>query len=311
MSEKSTPDAKIVFRLLDGSELTEDKIISFNFVKEFYTPYTSFSARYIAQNLSPENFSEILFYIDDKLVHHGLVDSITVNRGDISTGTLYSKGFTSMLKQNQTEPGLYTGTTINSLMDSFYKIPYVTHEENSTEGYIYVKKGSSMWDALVSLSYKLTGTYPYIRSTNCVMITPVAEPVLFNYSGDGIISTGQSITEKRLISDFHMSDINEEYGTYELNDKDVSDRNIVRHKFFELDRRFLQNPEQALDFYDSFTARGWRRNFVKYCGYRGEDISDIASFGEISEGRISGVNIEGGRDGIFTEISVYRDKFFP
>ena len=58
MTEKSTPDAKIVFRLLDGSELTEDKIISFNFVKEFYTPYTSFSARYIAQNLSPENFSE-------------------------------------------------------------------------------------------------------------------------------------------------------------------------------------------------------------------------------------------------------------
>ena len=75
-----------------------------------------------------------------------------------------SRGFTSLLCQNQIEPGLKTNISFNSLMDVYYTLPYVTHEDNSDTGnYIYVKDNSNMWDGVVNLSYKLYGNYPFIR----------------------------------------------------------------------------------------------------------------------------------------------------
>lgn len=125
-----------------GNSVEEEKILSFSFKKDAYTPYTTLTVRAAADSESFLTASEIKFYIKGILVHHGLIDMLTA---EISGGskilTLISRGFTSLLCQNQIEPGLKTGVSVNNLMDSFYTLPYVTHEDNSDQSsYIYVKK---------------------------------------------------------------------------------------------------------------------------------------------------------------------------
>lgn len=304
--------AKIVFKYTDGSTHEDEKLISFTFVKEAYTPYTSLTARIHADDLHFENISDVYFYVGDKLVHHGLVDRVDSSLAQSGCNAyIFSRGFTSLLCQNQLEPGMISQISINSLMDSYYTLPNVTHEDNSdTSGYIYVKYGSTMWDGVANLAYKQTGMYPYIRGTNCVRITAETAPVAFEYSDEQLTERGTACDYRRLISDLNMSDINGEHGTYTLSDTAVTSRNIVRHKVFELDYQYLYDPQQALEYRSKFAKRGFTSQYCSYCGYNGEDLCDIVSFGDVSGRRICRVEISGDSSGVFTSLSVYDDGFF-
>ena len=305
-------NTQLIIKNTDNTRYTEENILSFTFTKEAYTPYTSLSAKLLASAETFTNASEILLYVGNKLVHHGLADSIVSTYSESAdTVSISSRGFTSLLVQNQTEPGLKTNMTINRLMDSFYTFPYVTHENSSETSYIFVKNNSTMWEGIVNLAYKLYGTYPYIRDTNHIRVTCEEYPLHFRYDSSSLLSTGNSLKCRNLYSNFHMSDINEEFGQYELADSDVIQRNIVRHKFFELDMQFLYDPQQALVYMDKWCSRGEKRIFCTYSGYNGEDLYDTVSFGSISAERIAKIKISGDSSGVVTEISVYRDGFFP
>ena len=303
-------NVNVIFKNKDHSEIIFDKIISFSFRKDIYQSYTSFGAKISGSISEPENISEIIFKINEKIIHHGLSDNISI---EISSGnsiiSVSSRSFTSLLIQNQIESGVKTNISINSLMESYYDFPYITHEDSEEKSYIYVKSNSNMWDGIVNLSYKIHGTYPYIRGTNHIRMTLVENPVVFEYDDNNIISRGISTAENKLISHFHMSDINGNFGEYELCDNDVISHNIVRHRFFELDRQFLYNPQQALEYRSAYSSRGRRKIFCKYAGYNGEDLSDIVTFGTIDNERIGAVTITGNSSGIITETAIYKDKF--
>ena len=167
-----------------------------------------------------------------------------------------------------------------------------------------------MWDGIVNLSYKINGTYPYIRDTNCIRITPVENPTVFEYGDGQLISRGITTSGRKLTSNFHMSDLNGDFGEYELSDSDIISHNIIRHRFFELDRQFLYNPQQALEYRSAYSSRGRKIIFCTYRGYNGEDLSDIITFGNVDKKRINSVTITGNSSGIITETAVYTDKFF-
>lgn len=303
-------NVSVVLKNANGSEMTFNKILSFTFRKDAYQPYTSFGAKIHGSLSEPENISEVFCIIDGKTIHHGLADNLSVTlSGGSSVISVSSRSFTSLLIQNQIETGLKTNISINSLMGSFYTLPYVTHEDSSQTNYIYVKGNSNMWDGIVNLSYKLYGTYPYIRDTNCVRLTPAENPSVFEYSDDVILSKGVATSGRKLMSHFHMSNLKNEYGEFELADSDVIAQNIIRHRFFELDRQFLYEPQQALEYRSKYSSRGRKKFFCTYSGYNGEDLSDLATFGTVRSGRIGAVTITGSSSGIITEIGVYRDKF--
>lgn len=286
------------------------KILSFSFRKDTYQSYTSFSAKFYGDIPAPENVSEILFGIDDRVIHHGLADNISVTTSvGGSLVSVSSRSFTSLLIQNQIETGLKTNISINDLMNSFYILPYVTHEDSSEKSYIYVKGNSNMWDGIVNLTYKIHGTYPYIRGTNYIRMTAVENPSSFEYPDSQIISRGIATAEKKLMSDFHMSNLSGDFGEFELSDNDVISHNIVRHRFFELDRQFLYSPQQALEYRSKYASRGRRKIFCTYSGYNGEDLSDLATFGTVQNGRIGSLTVSGSSSGIITEIGIYMDKF--
>lgn len=303
---------KIIIKNNNGSFSEENNILSFSFVKDAYIPYTSLSARIFSdKNNNCDDVSEILFYVNNKLIHHGLIDTFEKKLSDNQCIiTLVSRGFTSLLVQNHLQPGMITDISINKLLSEFYTIPYVTHENNdNSNNYIYVKYGSTIWDGLVNLSYKLCGTYPYIRDTNCVRITPVENPAVFTYNADVITGSGIVYNFKRRISHFHMSDINGEYGNYEITNSNVTDKKIVRNKYFELDRQFLYNPADALNFANRISERGFMKHFCIYSGYNGEDLFDNISFGTIISRPITTITIKGNNRGVFTELGTYSDEF--
>lgn len=295
----------------NGSVSSEDRILSFAFEKNAYIPYTRLSVSFISGELFFTSVAEIKLIIDGKTVHHGLIDTIKSRQHDSRIIVrLVSKGFTSLLCRNQIEPGLKTGISLNSLMDSFYTIPYVTHEDNSdVSNYIYVRKNTSMWDAVSNLSYKLLGTYPYIRDENRVMITPYPTPSEFTYEISERMAVGYEYDYTRMASNYHMADINGEYGHYELQDNDVLDKKIVRHEYSDLDMRFLYSPQTALEYRNKFDTRGKMAVYCEYIGYRGEDLFDIMRFSSSSYGRIKSMRITGNSKGVFTKVMRYTDKF--
>lgn len=305
--------AEIRFGYKNGIGPETRKIYSFTFVKETYTPYTQFSAVFDAEELIPESCTEVRFFIDGQLIHHGLPDQVKVTRENGAVrGTVSSRGFTSLLLENQLAPGFYMNLSINSLVDGFFRIPNVTHEDSSADsGYIFVKSGSVMWDGVVNLAYKLNRQYPYIRGTNRIMISPEKDRTLFVYKESDLISAGSEMVSKKISSDFHMADIQGNYGTYDYNFPEAQELNIVRHKYFELDKRFLYDPENAAVYRGMLSSRGWRRKFYSYNGYNGEDLSDeIDIAGLRAGGMINQVKITGDETGIRTELSIYEDLFF-
>lgn len=305
-------EAVVLFRNTTGMDVEEHRVLSFTFRKEAYTPYTTLTARFLAPSNDPTTVTEVLFYLDGRLVHHGIADSYTVTRSGGSTvGVLRSRSFTSMLLQNQMEPGLYTDISLNKLIDTMIHIPYVTHEDDSDDsGYIFVKYGSDLWEAVANFSYKKMRTYPYIRGTNCVMMTPYPQPETFAYSNSSLLSTGSRLKLNTMVSGLHMEDMSGQYGTFDLIDQEAQARDITRHRYFELDRQFVYQPQEALEYRDKFAARGWRKDFCTYSGYNGEDLCDLASFGGVSGRRITSITITGSSSGIITEIGTYRDKFY-
>ncbi len=305
-----------IFMRPDNTESRAFKVLSFRFTKDAYTPYTQLSAVFSTETTvftpftSPYEYSDVIFYVDTYPVHHGIIDSfrITTENG-FSKGTVKSRGFTSMLLDNQLKPGLYTKISIDKLINDYYTLPNVTHERSTSENYIYVKTGSSMWDALVSLSYKVYGTYPYIKGLNKVMMTSGTPEKNLVFYDSTLLDYGVELNTVRLVSDFHMADVDDTYDKYSYSNSETSDKKIVRHRYFDLDRRFLYSPEQALYFRNAIAMRGWKRKFCTYSGYKREDLFDTVSFGDVQNGIIKSILITGDRDGIKTELSVYEDKF--
>ena len=308
--------AFLSFKGYDNIESRASVIFNFQFTKEAYTPYTKLSAVFaITENsfapiISPAIYSEVFLNIETYCLHHGIIDSfkITTENG-IKTGVITSRGFTSMLLDNQLEPGLYTNISIDKLVDKYYKLPHVTHEKGETENYIYVKRGTSMWDAAVSLAYKLYGTYPYVKGCNKIMLTIGTPKKELVFDNNTLQNYGTEINTRRFVSDFHMEDIDGTYGKFDFHNLQAETRNIVRNKYFDLDRRFLYDPSKASEFRNDISMRGWKRTFCTYSGYNSEDLYDTVSFGDIINGRIKSIKVTGDRKGIQTELSVYDDSF--
>lgn len=296
----------------DGTFFNTGQVYNFSYVKEAYTPYSYFSVMFDADDMPDDEWMYARFNVNYHNISQGVVDTLKiVKENGKRTGYVTARSYTSLLLENQLPPGMYSHLSINNLVDNYLGIPNITHEDNSDESYIFVKKGSSMWDGVVNLSYKLTGRYPYIRSENMIMISNPENPMALSFNDDAILSIGSELDTRRLVSSFHMADIEGNYGKYDLTNQEAAARDIVRNRYFDLDRRFLYDPLQGCQFRDAIANRIFKRKFFTYSGYMGEDLGDLVTFGDVEDGRISAVRITGNISGIITELSVYEDSFNP
>lgn len=297
----------IHYKKADGAEIAFDQVFGFTFKKDAFTPYTTLTA-VVAANPFPNDIQEVKLAVEARTVHQGLVDSYKVieERG-CKKAVITSRGYTSLLTDNQLAPGMYTNISLNKLFTDYFTLPNINHEDNGEISYIYVNKGTAMWDGAANLSYKLKRSYPYIRNTNTVMMSMPTDAKTLTYTDEQLMSVGSEVFTKRMVSHYHMADINGKYDTFKSVSSEAVTRNIIRHHHFELDRRFLNDPQLGCDFRAMMSARGFKRKFFTYNGYRGDDLNDMVTFRDVENKRVKAVRITGNTKGVFTEISVYED----
>lgn len=301
-------DTQITLINTDGEEYSYSTFKSFYLKKESYTPYTFFEAELVNTIRDAGDIKEIKFLANGNLIHDGICDSLDFCRekeGDVLR--VKSKGFTSLLCQNQPEPGMKPNITLAEAM-SEYTIPFVTYERTKTLNYIYITDGSDMWDTAANFAFRLNGSYPYIEGANHVRVT-LRNSKNKLLSDKDVVKYGISYDFTKVISHYHMMDTEGTYNVFNQSSQKAIDTNIIRHKQIPLDMKYLNDPDTGLLFKLNFSQRGKRIFYVEYNGYSGEDLNDTFSYREAEEARIKLLEIRGGSGGVTTLLGTYTDAF--
>lgn len=299
--------AVLTLKTTGGETFATDALVGFRCRKERYTPYSSLDATVIGG----EGISEVVeakLSIGEKILHRGIMDGLTVTKsGGRTLLRLSSRGFSSMLAQNELAPGMLAGISLNSLMSEKMIVPNVTWQKSSrTARYIYVNEHDSQWSAIVSLSLELNEDYPYIGEVNEVRLSPVNPKTI---SPENVFEEGGTGDYSKMVSYYHMKDVN---GTYSYNYTDgfATQQGIVRHKYIAYDKQFVGLSDYGLQYRLNFTERGCKSKFLSYIGYSGEELRDKVTFPDGSVYEISAIEICGNaKRGIFTKNICYFDKY--
>lgn len=260
---------------------TENVCFYFRLVKDVYVPYVYFEGKFISSYDEIGEINRIEFWDSSKLLHQGLVDSIEITRSSgRRTISVKSKGFTSLLCQNQPEPGMMTDATVDKLLALYPEIPYITSDDSGSVNYIFIKDGSTVWDSICNLAFRQNRIYPYIMGTNTVKITPRKYGNSNILPENYFISSGIRHDFTKLISHIHMQDVDGNYNIYNKDNSAAVSRNIVRHKQIPLDRQFLYDPDSAPDYKLDFSMRGMIYNYMRFRGMYELELFDRVRSGE-------------------------------
>lgn len=287
--------------------------LNFQFVRERYTPYTTLQATAV-YDCDISKVNEIELYYNDKLLHRGMTDYIERKyENGRSVIKLMSRSFSMLLGQNEPIPGMIYNVTLSDLITSNTNIPYLQWQSGTkTVNYIYVKEKSTIWDAICAYSYKVYKCYPYIQDSNTVCVSVPDIGVTQDYSYHSIISITDRISTTGILSNVYMSNSEGEY-CYSKTNLDASSRNIVRKKYYPLDRQWYANPDEGLTFKLNYSNRGVKAFDIKYKGHKFENLMDHAIYRgnnyTIERDFISAVEVTGNKNGVFTKISIYKDSY--
>lgn len=303
-------NVRVILATTGKNGIILDNGFSFSFIKERYTPYTYLHLNFYNSYKFDFPTVYVSLYINDKLVHYGLVDTCEyICENNSHRNVVCSKGFTSLLAQNQMTPGMVSDISLNSLISDYYDLPEITCEDDAEiANYIFCKDGSTMWNAVENLTQKLYDTYPYIRGTNCVRMSEPDDVI--TVTPTDIISRGTLRDYRRIISHYHMQDMMGEYGIYNCTNALAENCAIVRHKEIPLDKQFLNNPSLSLNHKVKYCMRGNSATYVEYLGYLGEDLRDRINYeGWLDNAEISKIEIYGNGKFIKTRVSAYFDEY--
>lgn len=298
--------------LYHGQELvTHTKGLSFSLDKEIYTPYDSASAEFLAESIDYSLIDRIAVYHENTCIFHGLADEIRqYHKNHAVFVRISSKSFTSLLTQNELEPGLHSNLTVESLLTGFYQFPFVTYENLSGSDYIFVKAGNTMWDGVVSFGYKLTGHYPFVVQNHICFTKPRNRPN-HSFSTSQILEYGTTLTTTKLISHYHMEDISGNPNMYQQENPTASAFHIVRHKQIPFDNSFLYSPDLALTFRNLYSNRGCQANYLLYDGFSNENLGDTISYGTLMQNQtLCRLHTSFSTNGFRTALWCYQDGFY-
>ena len=243
-----------------GASYVFSKILQFQLKKEVYTPYTIFSAQFQTDGLKKfGTICKVIVQNGSQVVHEGTVETLTVQtNASVTTISLLSYGFTKLLLHSELAPGLYPNLSINSLLSGYYQFPpEITWESNSdSTNYVYFNEHIPVWDGVVTLCYKLLERYPYIRTANQVCLHLPEKAKSLHIQTGQTLSYGTKRRYSRLISHFHMQDVDGNYDKFSLTNPQAVAVYQLRHKQIAFDRSYLYNPQKALEFRSAASQNG-------------------------------------------------------
>lgn len=270
-----------------------------HFSKDRYRCYTYAWGRVIT-DADVSDASEIACYVNDTLIHLGMADEIErVYENGRWTVTFKSRGFSALLSQNEPVPNMNYGVNLETLGKLNTALPNVTYEASTKSvNYIYVKEKSTIWDAITAYAVKAYGNQPYITEQNKVTAT-IRSGADISYSGVRVLRMGEGCDRRTMLSEVYMADADGKY-SYSKTDSSAAAAEIVRRKYYPLDRQWLSSPATGLQLKLDIAKRRAKYKFFTYVGYKGEEILDNAktSFTNFdASGKIGGIEIDV-KDGI-------------
>lgn len=298
----------------NGEQFSFTNLLTFQLKKNVYLPYTSFSVQLNTDSLSQfGTINRVVVQLGQRIYHEGSLEEMTVqNTANGTVLSLQSYGFTKLLLQNELEPGLYPNISLDHLFSHYDSFPStITWESNhDASNYIYIKENMTIWNGIVTLCYKLTQRYPYIRGSNQVCIHLPDSPRTLRVLPEQTLSYGTKRQYRKLISHFHMQDVDGSYNKYVLANNQALAVYQVRHKYITLDRSYLYDPQQALVFRSKQSQNGWFSRSVTMSGMLSFDLNDILTVqGQFEQATISEILWQGTEKGITTTLSSYFDAF--
>ncbi len=297
-----------------GAAYAFTEILSFQLKKEVYTPYTAFSAQLDTGGLQQfGTICRIVVQYGSKILHEGSLEKMTVQTEETTTiMRILSYGFTKLLLHNELEPGLYPNLSVDALLSGYYTFPSaITWESNGdTSNYVYFKEHIPVWDGVVTLCYKLLERYPYIREANKVCLHLPTDTKTLHIQTGQTLSHGTKRCYSRMISHFHMQDVDGSYNKFSLVNPQAEAVYQLRHKQIAFDRSYLYDPQKALEFRSNVAQNGWFQQYFTLAGLVQCDLNDCLTVKDgIQEGRISAIIWKGTQKGITTTLSLYFDVF--
>lgn len=293
-----------------------ESIKQFVFKKDKYTPYTELSVTIIDnENILSHNniIANIRFVLGHNILHVGIIDNVDhFTENGISFITIRSRGYTSLLLNNQMVPGIHADMSLKKLMTSYYQFPNTIMWENDSSicNYIYVKEHRSMWDSIVNLGYKLYKTYPYIKEANKIMLRPHNNTSSVIFEKNKVLKYGTAMNTTGILSHLHMQDIEGNYETYNLENPLAEKLLIVRHKQIPFDKQYLNDPNMSMKLTFALASKAWRSKYITINGRSYLDINDIVGMDDFLQAqRVSAITISGNAKGIKSTYYVYEDDF--
>lgn len=303
----------LVLRVQTGETYFEvSRCISLALEREIYTPYEALSGLFcIDADFDVTNVTQLELFWNGNSIFLGIADQVvTFRRGGVWFLRIHSKTFTSLLTQNELEPGLYSNITIQHLIYNFYQLPHVTVKWSSESGYIYARERTSLWDSVTSFVYKQCGRYPYVVNNEVCYDFPET-PNIHTPDESAVTELGSGLDTTRLISHYHMADIEGNPNAYEEENPAAQYAQIVRHKQIAFDREFLSDPTSALTYRNLFSFRGDKSRYVTYAGFNNEVLGEKVTFGmHLQNAVICRVRMVYGAQGFATTLWTYEDGFY-
>lgn len=291
----------------NDTSFTLSKCVNLHFEKERYTPYTTATGIFVCE-FDTDFISKVRIFLNEKGVHYGPIDSFEhYKEGGISYIKFSSRGFSMGLSQNQPMPGMNLNVNLQSLIDQNITIPYVTCEaDTEVANYIFVKESSSLWDAVVALGQKVEGTYPYIEGENEIRLSK-KDTEAFDISSFKVTKEGFGVKLLNVVSDYHMKDTEDAY-SYNYTNNVAADYEIVRHKYINLDRQWLSDPDSGLMHKGKFSGKGIKYSYLKVAGYCPVDLRQSIILSE-TEKELSRFSVDFNKNGFFTTLWFYEDGY--
>jgi hypothetical protein len=299
--------------LICGSEQKEyTQAVSFKFTKERYTPYTQFSGVFIG-SCEPKEVTEVIFYCNGKKIHSGIADSISCEK---SAGaeiiTVKSYGFTMLLGQNQSEPGIISAPDLGTIIGRNLPIKHLSYQSNTEKtNYVYINEKTTVWEAICVYAFKAYGTHPYIYSANTVACTAMSTGE-YDYGGEEIVSAVKRQTLTNLISHAYTNDSDGNWA-YSYTNEFAVNHGITKQKYYTRDKEWYYDLNAELKFKVQYADRARVCTTFKYVGYKKEDLLERATVSaggiELNSSEIDKIVITGTEKGVFTEIGCYEDAY--
>lgn len=305
-----TPVLKL--RLFSGDTFTDETACTaMTLTQEAYTPYDEVTATFLAECADYGYVRRIGIFWGSTQVFLGIADKVEqFQKNGVRFVRVHARSFTAQLMQNQLEPGLHANITIGTLVQGYYQFPHVTYEADTRQGYIYVRERTSLWDCIVHFGYKLTAHHPYVTD-NKVMLSPPDSEIVHTIAVEKIVESGTVYDTTKLMSHYHMADMEGNPNAYQQGNPVAVEAEIVRHKQIAFDRHYLSEPIKALAFRNQFSQRGWKAKYVVYDGFANEKIGERMSYGQFVQNKvICRVRFTFGNGGWRTKLWMYEDGFY-